>query len=175
MKPAVQPPTTAHQLSQPFRLLYRIWYYMIVLPTSFLIVTPFLGLMTYVFAFFSARWAVYMGVLWARYILWVSLIRAKVFGVENIEPGQSYVVVVNHESNLDIIGIYGHLPIDFRWVMKIEIRKFPILPGSTVFIPAIRWLASKTMVDPGHYKHIPTGESDRFAGCPDLPLVLLGT
>jgi 1-acyl-sn-glycerol-3-phosphate acyltransferase len=37
------------------------------------------------------------------------------------------VVVANHQSQLDILVIYGWLDLDFRWVMKQELRKVPFL------------------------------------------------
>ncbi len=127
MKPVIESPLSVHQLSQPFRFLYRLWYFLVVLPTFVLLATPLLGAASYALSYVNIRWSVYMGVLWAKYSLWISMIRAQVYGSENIDPTQSYVVVVNHESNLDIVGLYGFLPVDFRWVMKIEIRKIPIL------------------------------------------------
>lgn len=117
----------SHLLRQPWRFFYRVYYYLVVLPFGFLFLTPFLAMWTYILSFFSARFAVYMGVIWAKGILWAARIRVRVFGNQHIDPKQSYVIVVNHESNLDILAIYGYLPVDFRWVMKIEIRKFPIL------------------------------------------------
>jgi 1-acyl-sn-glycerol-3-phosphate acyltransferase len=39
--------------------------------------------------------------------------------------GQSYVVVSNHQSQYDIFVLYGWLGIDFKWVMKQELRKLP--------------------------------------------------
>ena len=127
MKPALPSSMTTHALSLLVLMAYRIWYYLFVLPTSFLLVTPILGFSSYVLSYFNGRLAVFMGVLWGRYILWAARVKAKVIGEEHIDKKQSYVIVVNHESNLDIIGIYGYLPVDFRWVMKIEIRKIPIL------------------------------------------------
>lgn len=75
----------------------------------------------------SAKAASINGVLWARLTALVAFMRLKVVGRENIDPTQSYVVVVNHQSAMDIIALYGWLGIDFRWVMKQEIRKVPFL------------------------------------------------
>jgi 1-acyl-sn-glycerol-3-phosphate acyltransferase len=35
--------------------------------------------------------------------------------------------VANHQSQYDIVALYGWLGIDFRWVMKQELRKIPAL------------------------------------------------
>jgi 1-acyl-sn-glycerol-3-phosphate acyltransferase len=59
---------------------------------------------------------------WARIVAFVVPMSVKLIGRENIDPDQSYVVVSNHQSNIDIIVLYGFLGIDFRWVMKQELR-----------------------------------------------------
>ncbi len=130
MDTAVQAQQRTGELAQPWRFFYRLWYFLVTLPLSFLFFTPFLAFMTYIFSFFHSRLAVFMGVVWAKALLACSLIRTQVFGREHVNPTQSYVIVVNHESNLDILAIYGYLPVDFRWVMKIEIRKFPFIGGA---------------------------------------------
>ena len=68
-----------------------------------------------------------MPILWARTIALVTPARVLVSGRENIDPQQSYVVTANHLSYFDIIAIYGWLGIDFRWVMKQELIKVPVL------------------------------------------------
>ncbi|MBN1498950.1 MAG: 1-acyl-sn-glycerol-3-phosphate acyltransferase [Spirochaetes bacterium] len=47
-------------------------------------------------------------------------------GNDNIIPGQSYIVVANHRSNLDPNILYLALKFDFRWIMKIELLKIPV-------------------------------------------------
>lgn len=49
----------------------------------------------------------------------------KVSGNENIDDSQSYVIVSNHQSQYDIFVLYGWLKVDFKWVMKQELRKVP--------------------------------------------------
>jgi 1-acyl-sn-glycerol-3-phosphate acyltransferase len=48
-------------------------------------------------------------------------------GAQHVDAGRSHVVVANHQSQFDILVIYGWLGIDFRWVMKQELRKVPVL------------------------------------------------
>jgi 1-acyl-sn-glycerol-3-phosphate acyltransferase len=40
-------------------------------------------------------------------------------------PGQSYVIMSNHQSHFDVLAFYGHFLRQFRWVMKQELRKVP--------------------------------------------------
>ena len=62
---------------------------------------------------------------WARVCAWLTPIFVTVEGRENAKAGQSYIVVCNHESQYDILLIYGWLDLDLKWVMKKELRKIP--------------------------------------------------
>jgi len=62
---------------------------------------------------------------WARIVAAVTPMPVRVEGRANIDPKQSYVVVSNHQSLFDILVLYGWLGIDFRWVMKQELRSVP--------------------------------------------------
>lgn len=67
------------------------------------------------------------GTWWARLNLAVSLIGVDIDGAEKVDKRQSYVVVANHQSLIDIYVIYGYLGIDIKWVMKRELRAVPFL------------------------------------------------
>ncbi len=66
-------------------------------------------------------------VLWGRITALLTPVRVCLLGEENIDPNKSYIIVANHQSNYDILSLYGWLPIDFRWVMKKEIGKIPVI------------------------------------------------
>lgn len=66
------------------------------------------------------------GTAWARVNMVATLMRIKTYGKEKIDKNQSYVVVANHQSLLDIFVVYGYSGIDFKWVMKKELRSIPI-------------------------------------------------
>lgn len=67
------------------------------------------------------------GIIWARFNSLIAPMYVTVEGRENIERGRSYIVVANHQSGFDIFAVYGWLPVNFRWVMKAELRKVPFL------------------------------------------------
>ena len=69
----------------------------------------------------------YVAKAWGRIVLWITPVAVKRLGQSHIENGQSYVVVANHQSIYDILLVYGYLPLDFKWVMKIELRKMPFV------------------------------------------------
>ncbi len=75
----------------------------------------------------SPRAGSFWGMMWAKITCWFTPVIVKVRGYENIEPGRSYVVAVNHQSLFDIFILYAYLGIDFRWIMKKELRKVPFI------------------------------------------------
>ena len=110
----------AYLLYQPYKLL--IFFPVVILSTNVLgaliVVAVTLGLVGI---------AGKLPVLWARINTLAAPSRVRVSGREHIVAGQSYVVVANHQSHFDIPAIYGWLGIDIRWVMKMELRKIPVL------------------------------------------------
>lgn len=72
------------------------------------------------------------GVPWARLGLFLSGVHVQVYGREHVDPKQSYVIVANHLSHIDIWVLYGYLGIDFRWVAKVELRKVPVVGAACV-------------------------------------------
>ena len=52
--------------------------------------------------------------------------RRDVIGMENIDSKQAYVVVLNHQSMVDILSIYN-LPLVFKWVSKKEVYRIPLV------------------------------------------------
>ena len=108
--------------------LYTAYKWVFVLPTlvltttilgSFIIVLSFLGAPDYASRVF--------GTLWAKINTKAALIGVQTTGKEHIKQGQSYVIVANHQSLLDIYLLYGYLGIDVKWVMKQELRAVPVL------------------------------------------------
>jgi 1-acyl-sn-glycerol-3-phosphate acyltransferase len=59
---------------------------------------------------------------WARIVAGITPMPVRVEGRENIDPTTSYVIVSNHQSQFDILVLYGWMGVDFRWVMKKELR-----------------------------------------------------
>ncbi|MDX1599393.1 MAG: lysophospholipid acyltransferase family protein [Marinobacter sp.] len=64
--------------------------------------------------------------VFAWIILKVTGIRLVVTGRENIEPGQRYVILSNHASYLDPPALVLALGLQYRWVIKKELRKVPL-------------------------------------------------
>ena len=110
-----------HLLYQPYKWIIYIPFFGLstaVMGSLALILNPILG------PKISSALA---GVWWARVNSFMAPMSVTVRGRENIDPQQSYVVVANHQSQFDIFVLYGWLGVDFKWVMKMELRKAPFL------------------------------------------------
>lgn len=75
----------------------------------------------------DSKWGYYPGKIWARILMFTSLIKVKIKGQNNFDTNKSYIFVSNHQSILDIFLIYGWLNTKFKWIMKKEIRKIPFV------------------------------------------------
>lgn len=64
---------------------------------------------------------------WSRAWLWASGTELTIEGQENIDPAQSYVVVSNHLSTLDIMVCFLAVPMPIRYLAKKELFRIPIL------------------------------------------------
>jgi 1-acyl-sn-glycerol-3-phosphate acyltransferase len=107
--------------------LYQIYKYIIFFP--FLAISICV-LIVFIFIFFyiaSERFVQIAGIGWTRFNSFITPMFVTVIGKNNINKNQSYVIVANHQSLYDIFALYGWLPVDFRWVMKIELRHVPVL------------------------------------------------
>ncbi|WP_396180431.1 lysophospholipid acyltransferase family protein [Flavobacterium sp.] len=108
----------------PFWLLYRIWFYLLVLLPIIvlfpLILISILSEKTYPLFFKIARF-------WARFILIGMGFRYSIKGTENFEAGKSYMLVANHTSMADVmlmlLAVKNH---PFVFVGKKELVKIPI-------------------------------------------------
>lgn len=64
---------------------------------------------------------------WGSFYTWMMPPwRIRVEGRENIRKGATYMVVSNHQSQLDILVAF-RIFFHFKWVSKIEIFKIPII------------------------------------------------
>lgn len=107
-------------------ILYQIYKWLIFIPL-FVVETLVLTILTWLTSLIAPRMATYCGALWAKVTQLITPVRVVLRGRENIHEGQSYIVVCNHQGGYDIIALYGNLPMNFRWVMKKELRQVPLI------------------------------------------------
>ncbi|MCQ2312062.1 MAG: 1-acyl-sn-glycerol-3-phosphate acyltransferase [Paludibacteraceae bacterium] len=109
------------------KYIYIIYQALIALPII-IVVTIVTALITIIaIPWHNAEWLHKIQMFWARCFCWLMFIPVEVRGLENIQKGQSYVFVSNHQSAFDIFVIYGYLPVIFKWLMKQELRKVPFV------------------------------------------------
>jgi 1-acyl-sn-glycerol-3-phosphate acyltransferase len=110
------------------RKLYKIYTWLVFIPLVG-ISTVFFGSATVVLLFFlkPRQVSTLCGKTWARVNSFFTPMSVTVIGREHVDPHQSYVIVSNHQSQFDIFVLYGWLDIDFKWVMKQELRKVPAI------------------------------------------------
>lgn len=75
----------------------------------------------------DSKWGYYPGLVWAKILCTTALVKVDVEGRGNIDPQSSYVFAANHQSIFDIFLVYGWLGVKFRWIMKKELRRVPII------------------------------------------------
>ena len=109
------------------KYLYIAYQYLIAWPI-FAVITVFTAIFTIVFVpFRNAEFVHKEQQFWSRSIFWLMFLPVSVDGKENIQPGQSYVFVANHQSMFDVWLIYGWLPVIYKWLMKAELRRVPFV------------------------------------------------
>ena len=69
----------------------------------------------------------YCAVPWARGILRVCGIKVKVKGKSGLNPAVPRIYMVNHQSFFDIFILLAHLPVDFKFILKRELMRIPLL------------------------------------------------
>ncbi len=116
----------AHILFQPYK-----WLVFVPLLCFFSIVMGSLAII--LAGLFNARTGMKLaGNPWGKLNCLAALVFVRVKNRKHIIPGQSYVVVSNHQSMFDIMVLVGWLGIDLRWVAKASLKKVPMFGIASV-------------------------------------------
>jgi len=106
-----------------FRLLWRVWFYILFAAVLFLFAPIFLVVTArekwYSIFFRTAR-------LWAKVILFCTGFYIKKEFVQKTEKGNSYMFIANHTSVLDILLMLAIIKNPFVFVGKQELSKIPV-------------------------------------------------
>ena len=106
--------------------LYQVYVWLVFYPLGVLLTFTAGWLTVLVAMIWSPRAASrYIASTWGRIMCYITPVWVTVEGAENAEPGKTYVVVINHQSQYDIFVVYGWLRLDLKWVLKAELRKLP--------------------------------------------------
>ena len=103
----------------------------------FLLINTFIALHSIVFCLWGILLSVcggkgsvvhfFCAVPWARAILWVSGVKVMVKGLEHVDVRKSCIYLSNHQSYFDIFVLLASLPVNFKFVLKQELMKIPLL------------------------------------------------
>jgi 1-acyl-sn-glycerol-3-phosphate acyltransferase len=74
---------------------------------------------------------------WAAAVIWLAAAKVMVKGTENIsspedsypdgsDSDSSFIVIMNHQSNMDIPVLIHSMPLQLRFIGKIELKKIPV-------------------------------------------------
>ena len=106
-----------------FWLVYRIWFY-VLMAIPIVIMMPFLFI-----SILKESWYPYffrMARIWAKVILFGMGFSIKIEVDEEIQPGKSYMFVINHTSMTDIMLMLSAVKNPFVFVGKKELAKIPL-------------------------------------------------
>lgn len=113
-----------HPMKKIIRILYLFYEYCIAGPI-FVLATIIAAVITGIGCTLGKIdfWGYWPAHIWSRFVAYLFLMRVEVVGRENIQKGQSYVFVANHQGAYDIWTIYGFLNHNFKWLMKKSLEK----------------------------------------------------
>lgn len=108
--------------------LYRIYQVLVMIPLI-VVLTILTGCVTIIgsLLFGGRLWGYWPPHIWAKLCSWLTFVRVEVRGREKVKDKTSYVFVANHQGAYDIFTVYGFLHHNFKWLMKIGLRKFPVI------------------------------------------------
>lgn len=64
---------------------------------------------------------------WSRAILRISGVRVYTEGIDQIQTTTAYIYIPNHTSFFDIFSLLAYLPVDFKFILKEELMRVPVL------------------------------------------------
>ena len=68
----------------------------------------------------------YIGKFWSWLNIAAAGCRVQVRGKENLDPRKTYVVMSNHQSLFDVWALIATLPLQVRWIIKIDLLRLPV-------------------------------------------------
>jgi 1-acyl-sn-glycerol-3-phosphate acyltransferase len=106
--------------------LYQIYAWLVFFPLVIVLTLLFSALTIIFAALVNPEWASRVfAATWGKLLALLTPVFVTVEGSEHAHQGQSYVVAINHQSQYDILVVYGWLKLDLKWVIKQELRKIP--------------------------------------------------
>lgn len=95
---------------------------------TIMVVTTVLGIPAFIINLFDAPGSFHSIIIryWAQLLLWLNGIKVEVEKPENLQAANPAVIIINHESALDIAMVLAALPVPVRFMAKKELFAMPI-------------------------------------------------
>jgi 1-acyl-sn-glycerol-3-phosphate acyltransferase len=74
----------------------------------------------------KGEWPHIVARVWGRTLLFGARVKVTVKNPADIDLSRSYIYMSNHQSNFDIPVLLAYLPVQFRWLAKVELFRIPI-------------------------------------------------
>ena len=109
-------------------IVYKIYTYLVATPL-FILVSAVSGSITALAGMLGDRRYVahYAPVFWCWFACRIYLLPVTVKGRENLEKGQTYVFMPNHQGYFDVFLFYAFIGHKFKWMMKDYLRNIPFI------------------------------------------------
>jgi 1-acyl-sn-glycerol-3-phosphate acyltransferase len=104
-----------------------LWAFFGIVNTLFWIL---FGILLTLFLASSRTIHFYCAVPWAKTILWGAGVKIQIRGLSDIDKQKAYIFIPNHLSFFDIFSLLAYLPVDFKFILKKELIRIPILGWS---------------------------------------------
>ncbi len=108
------------------KILYQPYKWLVVGPVTALATAVLGGVCILVSIVLGQDAADRPAVIWSRLCCFLVPVKVELTGTENYSPRNSYVIIANHRSLVDIIILHGWLRLKIKWIMKKELAKIPI-------------------------------------------------
>ncbi len=102
---------------------------LLITDPAIILETIFFGTISIFVSLFDREGVVQMRIarVWAKYLLVLSGVEVSVEGLEQIDPGKSYVFVSNHASYIDTPVALSNIHVQFRFLAKQGLFQVPFL------------------------------------------------
>jgi len=90
------------------------------------LVLGFLAFLTYPFDR-KGRVVHHYARLWGKIALLANRVKVELEGMEHVKGEGPYIFMSNHQGYYDVFALLGHLPFQFKWLVKKELFSIPIL------------------------------------------------
>jgi 1-acyl-sn-glycerol-3-phosphate acyltransferase len=107
------------------KALYSIFFYTYAI--FMLIVISTAGYITSIFMKDRQEWLFEVSRFWSKRLILPLAARVKITGLEHIPKKQPVIFMPNHQSYFDIPALIGYIPGTYRFIVKKEYYKIPVL------------------------------------------------